>query len=71
MSLVDEFKMFILIPACAGVGIAIAMILEVFYNRGLIIDEYIAGSLTLANIQSVVVIFFILIGVLLAVKIKR
>ena len=71
MSFSDEIKLFVLIPILAGIGIVLAMIVETLYDRGLIIDEYIAGSITLANLQSIIVIIFIVIGILIAAKMKK
>lgn len=71
MTIFDEFRTFLLIPLCAGIGIIIAMITEVLYDRSIVIDSYITGSINLAQVQSMIIIMFILLGIMLGVLSKR
>lgn len=71
MSLSTEFKSFLLVPVCAGIGVAIAMILEVLNDKGLLIDEYITGSVTLADLQTIVIVIFLLFGIMIGMFRRR
>ena len=48
-------------------GIIFAFILERLYNAGILIDEFITGSITIADLMAVTVILWLIIGIILEV----
>lgn len=61
---------FALIVVFSAIGIAIAGIMEVMHDSGFILDEFISGTITLADLQIIVIVFSIIIGLILAVTKK-
>lgn len=49
------------------VGILFAALELSLYNDGIFIDEFITGSLTIADLMAVTIILFTIIGVIVAV----
>lgn len=70
-NLMKELRTFLLIPLCGGIGVVVSMILEVMYDRGLLIDSYIGGTVALADLQTVVIVGFVLLGILIGVLLRK
>ena len=51
-------------------GIVTAGIEEALYDKGVLIDEFITGSVTIADLMSITVIVWLLVGIIVAV-VKR
>lgn len=67
MVLSPNVKPGIIVMFFGFLGMILAFLLEYFNSHGYVIDEYLQGSITLPDLQIVVVVFFILIGILIAV----
>ena len=52
--------------ACGLVGILIAIMLQMLDSAGIIIDEYLTGTLVLREVQAFTIIIWILIGIVFA-----
>ena len=48
-------------------GIVIAFIEHALYTSGILIDEYVTGTITIGDIMIITIIMFALIGVVIAV----
>jgi len=48
-------------------GIIIAFIEYALYTNGILIDEYVTGTITIGDVMAVTIIMFALIGVVIAV----
>jgi len=60
----------LIVAGTGAVGIVVAMICQALYDRGIIIDELISGSISITDLQFFVVLVFILVGVIIG-AIKR
>lgn len=47
-------------------GIVLAFIEERLYNDGVVIDEFIAGSITISELMALTVVIFVLFGIVVA-----
>ena len=56
----------IIVIAFGAMGLILAAIEKVLVDNGYLLDEYIAESITLPDLQIVTIIFALLIGVLCA-----
>lgn len=56
----------VIVIAFGAMGLIIAAIEKVLVDNGYLLDEYIAESITLPDLQIVTIIFALLIGVLCA-----
>lgn len=54
----------IVIMLCGFAGIIMAAIEYVMYEQGLIIDEFITGSITLPDVMALTIILWIIAGIL-------
>ena len=61
-----EFGVFVVIFGFGLLGVLMAIIEYYLYTNGIILDEMITGSITLLNVQTFTVIFFQLVGVVVA-----
>lgn len=48
-----------------------AMLIEIMYDSGWVIDEYITGSILLVDVQIAIVILFVLVGLIIGVLRRR
>ena len=53
---------------CGLIGILLAAMEYVMYTEGVIVDEFISGSVTLPDLMAFTIIIWIIIGVVLAVS---
>ena len=49
------------------IGIIFAGILKALYDRGIVIDEMITGSITITDVMGITILLWLLIGVMIAV----
>lgn len=57
----------LIVFSCGMIGLLFAAIIQALYTRGILIDEMITGSITVPDLQSVIILVWIIVGVLLAV----
>jgi len=62
-----EFKKFAIVFICGMIGIGLAFVLYLLNAEGILVDEYITGSITIENIMSITIIIWTLIGVVISV----
>lgn len=67
----ESVKTFLAIPIFAALGIILAGILEVMYDKGYVIDEYIAGTITVADVQIIIVVICVVMGIISGVISRR
>jgi len=53
---------------CGFVGIILAAIEKTLYDEGIVIDEFVTGSITLPDLMALTIIIWLLIGVVFAVS---
>ena len=57
----------LIIPLIMGVlGIINAMIFKTLYDEGIIIDAFIAGTITITDLMTIVVVMWFVVGIILA-----
>ena len=56
--------------ACTFIGIGMAGLFGYWNANGILIDEYIAGSITIVDLQTIVVFLWAVVGVILGVSRK-
>lgn len=61
-----DFRMVALIVGCGLVGVLFAAIEQIMYEQGVIVDEFISGSIALPDLMAITIIIFLLVGVILA-----
>ena len=52
---------------CGFVGIILAAIEYTLYIEGILIDEFITGSVTIADLMAITIVIWLIIGVIIAV----
>ena len=68
----EEIKMgrmeraFGIVAMCGIIGIIFALILQLMNDHDLIINEYLTGTITLRVVQAVTIIFWQIMGVVIA-----
>lgn len=62
----QEARAFAIPMACGLVGILIAIMLQMLDSAGIIIDEYLTGTLVLREVQVFIIIIWIVIGIVFA-----
>ena len=71
MKLTRELRTFLFIPLFALIGIVLSAILEIMNTRGYIVDEYFSGTLTLAELQLILILICLFFGIILGVTSPR
>lgn len=66
MSLYKGFRTLMLVVVFGGIGILIGMIVETLYNEGIIIDEYVVGSILISDLKFYLLLIFIILGICIA-----
>lgn len=68
MKLVDQdLRATVTVMFCGFAGIILAAIEFSLYSRGVLVDEYIAGTVTIADLMAITIILWLLFGVVIAV----
>ena len=57
----------IIVMFCGFVGIIFAMIEQTLYEKGILFDEFVTGSITLADFMALTIIIWLIVGVIIAV----
>lgn len=57
----------IYVLGCGLIGIILAAMEKIMYDEGIIIDEFVTGSITLPDLMAFTIIIWLIIGVILAV----
>lgn len=60
------FDKFAITFICGMVGVVLAFILYGLYTNGVIIDEYVTGSITIEEVMAFTIIVWTIIGVVIA-----
>jgi len=64
----QSYFMMAALPVVTGVlGVIIAMILEKMNDAGVMIDEFISGTITLVDLQVFVIITCLIVGIIITV----
>lgn len=66
MGMGDSIKYFAIVFICGCIGIGLALILYILNAQGILIDEYITGSITIENVMALTILIWTLIGVVLS-----
>lgn len=62
-----DIRSAIIVVGCGLVGIIFAVIEKTLYDKGVLIDEFITGSITLPDLMAFTIIFWLIVGVVLGV----
>lgn len=57
--------------SCTMIGIGMAGLFGYWNANGILIDEYIAGSITITDLQTIVIFLWAILGVILGVGRRR
>jgi len=60
-----EFRTMVIVVVCGILGVVSAMIVKTMYIRGHVIDEMITGTITIGDLQFVVFLAWLLIGIMM------
>ena len=52
---------------CGFAGIILAAIEYTLYEEGVLIDEFVTGSITIADLMAITIVIWLIIGVIIAV----
>lgn len=63
----NDFESLVIVLVFGVFGIVIAMIVNTLNTRGIIIDEFLTGSVTITDLIVGIIILFLVIGVIVAV----
>ena len=66
----DDAETIAIVFSMGGLGIILAYVLGELNTKGILIDEMITGSITITDVQTFLILFFMLCG-LIMVAIKR
>jgi len=56
-------RSFAIVTLCGIVGILLAITIQILNTSGIIVDEFITGSITLREVQAMTIIIWLLLGV--------
>jgi len=56
------------ILVCSFIGVFIAQISKYLIDNGILLDEYITGSITTTDLMTVIIIIWVMIGVIIGVS---
>lgn len=59
-------KAFAIPLMCGFLGVVLAIATQLLYDAGIIIDTFVTGTITLREIQVIIIILWILVGVIIA-----
>lgn len=62
----NDAKILVSVFSMAGLGVVIAYIVGLLNTEGIVIDEVITSTLTIVDIQTLIILLFILVGLILA-----
>jgi len=62
-----EFEMMLVILVCAILGVITAMIANLLYTNGIIIDELISGTITISDFMFIIFFIWIIVGIIIGV----
>jgi len=51
---------------CGIIGVIIAIIIQMLNTQGIIIDEFLTGTITLRELQAIIIILWLLMGVVVS-----
>ena len=63
---IPEVKVFLIVFVFGLAGLVNSAIFYVLYERGIMIDEFIVGSITIGELMTVILIPWILCGIIVA-----
>ena len=68
---IEPVKPGLVVAGFGFLGMCIAVILGYLNDHGILIDEYLTGSITLPDLQICVIIIALLVGVVVAILTSR
>ena len=67
----DNIRPGVVVAGFGFLGMVLAVILGYLNDQGILVDEYLTGSITLPDLQICVIIIGLLVGVVVAVLTSR
>ena len=67
----DDMMTLVIVLVCGVLGVIVAMLTKVLYDNGIVVDEFITGSVSLFDSQIFTIIIFLIVGVVIAVLRSR
>ena len=62
-----DIRAALFVLGCGFIGILMAALEKVLHDEGIMVDEFVTGTITLPDLMAVTIIIWILIGAVLAV----
>jgi len=62
-----DARLALTIIVCALLGVTSAMIVKTMHDQGVIIDEFVTGSITLQDLQFMVFFLWLVVGIIVGV----
>ena len=70
MTLGEEYWTFPLLT-CFVISIGMSMLLRTLYDQGIVIDEMVTGTITITDLQFIIILAWTVLGILLGVTKRR
>ena len=67
----DNIRPGVVVAGFGFLGMCLAVILGYLNDQGILVDEYLTGSITLPDLQICVIIIALLVGVVVAILTSR
>lgn len=62
----DDFDTLLIVLLFGVLGIVIAMIFNAMNTAGVVVDEFVTGSVSITDLMAGTIVFFLIIGVVVA-----
>ncbi len=62
----SDFNTVVIILVCGVLGLVNALILNNLYENGILIQEFVSGSITIETLMTLVIIVWLMVGIILA-----
>lgn len=66
-----DLKPGLIVMFCGFAGVIFAFIENVLYTKGILIDEFISGTVSIADLMTLTIVLWILIGIIIGVAKSR
>ena len=64
-------RIFAIIFVCGILGVVFAIMLQLLNTAGILVDEFITASLTIREVQVIVIMFWFLLGIAISAMEER
>ncbi len=62
----SDFNTVVIILVCGVLGLVNALIINNLYENGILIQEFVSGSITIETLMTLVIVVWLMVGIILA-----